>query len=117
MSLDITLYYPVVTDDPDDYKHEVWERNITHNLGELASALGVYEIIWRPDETNGVIAKAHDMIWSLVVAIEILTNENSNFRKHEPENGWGTIDGFIRFMREYLAACRKYPNALIEVSR
>ena len=120
MSLDITLYYPVVTDDPDDYMHEVWEYNITHNLGKLASALGVYKVIWRPEETDGVIEKASDMIEPLEHAIEMLgdtTDDHRRFRKYEPDNGWGTIDGFLNFMKAYLAACQRYPNALIEVSR
>jgi len=117
MSLDITLYYPVETDSEDDCMHVVWERNVTHNLGRLADALGVYEIIWRPEETDGMIECADDMVPPLEVAISVLLDKFDEYKKYEPENGWGTRNGFIRFMRGYLEACHEFPNALIKASR
>jgi len=111
MSLDVTLYYPVANDDPEDRKHIVFEANITHNLGALANALGVYGKIWRPS-----ILKACDMTEHLELAIDTLTEYPDKYTPFLPKNGWGTIEEFMDFLRKYLHACRKYPNSLIEVS-
>ena len=44
MSLDIDLIDPTST-----YKtHALFETNITHNLGKMASKAGIYEALWRP---------------------------------------------------------------------
>lgn len=32
-------------------------------------------------------------------------------------NGWGDYDGLVSFVRHYLAACRQWPEAMVEVSR
>lgn len=50
---------PVVINLPEESEH-VYERNMTHNLANMAAAAGVYEALWRPEEIG--ITKAIDLI-------------------------------------------------------
>ena len=105
MSLDVTL----------SNKEEVFDYNITHNLGKMASEAGIYYHLWRPEELD--IQKAKELINPLVQALYLLETQPKLFKKHEPENGWGTYDGLVKFVTEYLKACRENPEAEISISR
>jgi hypothetical protein len=39
---------------------EVYSDNITHNLGEMADAAGIYKALWRPEEIG--ITKAAELV-------------------------------------------------------
>jgi hypothetical protein len=44
--------------------------------------------------------------------------ENPDYLKQfSPDNGWGNYEGLVEFVRDYLAACKKWPNAEVYVSR
>jgi hypothetical protein len=103
MSLDITLTRTQPT--------EVFDANITHNLTQMADAVGLYKPVWRPDE-NG-IQTAADMIPFLRDGIAELERNPDRYRKMEPENKWGTYDDFIPWLKRYLAACEEHPDATI----
>lgn len=93
----------------------VFWLNITHNLTDMAEEAGIYGIVWRPDENN--ITHAKQLIEPLKAAIKSLKDEPERYKKFEPENGWGSYDGFVEWLKEYLEACEKYPEAEVEVSR
>jgi hypothetical protein len=117
MSLDINL---VVTKPV-----SIYSDNITHNLGIMASAvvldsgmnpeLTLYDVLWRPDE-NG-FCRALDIIDYLDQALDIMERDCDRLRELNPDNGWGSYDGLVKFVREYLAACQANPRATIEVCR
>ena len=93
----------------------VFEYNITHNLAKMASSAGLYEVLW--DALDQGYTCAEQLITKLEQGIiELVCNENQ-YKKLNPENGWGTYEGLLRFAGKYLKACKQYPNALIEVSR
>ena len=67
MSLDVYLY-EIAKPDPgmvvchycgrgDSPGREIYSRNITHNLNDMAEAAGLYEALWRPDDTGFVYAR------------------------------------------------------------
>lgn len=93
----------------------VFERNITHNLGAMAAAAGLYTCVWRPDE-NG-ITKAHQLIEPLRTGLTQLTDNPTRYEPFNPVNGWGDYDGLVAFVTAYLQACETYPDADISVSR
>ena len=93
----------------------VFEYNITHNLGKMASEAGIYKHLWRPDELG--ITKAEELIIPLSEGLSRLEKDPEQFRKYNPENGWGNYDGLVNFVKSYLVACRENPEATIEVSR
>lgn len=93
----------------------VYDRNITHNLGAMAKEAGVYEHLWHPDEIG--VTKAQQLIAPLTAALTLLRVDPDRFRALNPENGWGSYDGLVSFVSEYLTACVENPDADIRVSR
>lgn len=98
-------------------KAEAWSftANITHNLGWMAKEAGIYLQVWRPEEVG--IKKASQMVNPLEEGLALLKSDPERFKKFEPENKWGTYNGFIEWLDEYLQACKNFPDADIEVSR
>jgi hypothetical protein len=94
---------------------DVFERNITHNLGKMAREAGIYEVLWRPEEIG--IDKASDMIPFLEKGVEALKSDPERFKELNPENGWGRYEGLLGFARDTLAACKEYPDARVSASR
>ena len=95
--------------------NEVYWANITHNLNEMAMEAGIYEYLWRPDEIG--ITKAKELIDPLRQGLHNLKKEPERYKKFNPENGWGSYEGLVKFVDNYLNACYEYPDADIEVSR
>jgi hypothetical protein len=107
MSLDVDLIEPC--------GHSVFELNVTHNLNKMAEAAGIYKALWRPEELG--VLYAEDLIPRLQLGLDKLLADPETYKALNPENGWGTYEGLVRTVRRYLAACRDYPHATIEVSR
>jgi len=93
----------------------IYTRNITHNLGGMAKAAGIYEALWRPDEIG--ITKARQLIEPLAAGLFNLENNPKRFKKYNPLNGWGTYEGLVDFVRDYMNACIETPDADVEAER
>jgi|GEM_PF-689525 len=93
----------------------VFDANITHNLGEMADKAGIYYALWRPEEIGK--GKASEIIELLEEGLNKLKASPDYFKQFNSPNGWGMYEHFVPFVEEYLEACRKYPDATIEVSR
>lgn len=107
MSLDVYLI------DPEEGC--VFEYNCTHNLNKMAAEVEIYKEIWRPEEINCFYAK--DVSPALSKALIELCSYPDCYKRFNPENGWGTYEGLVKFIAKYLDACLKFPEAKIEVSR
>lgn len=94
---------------------EIFSGNITHNLNTMALEAGLYQALWRPEELG--ITKAEQLAPLLRAGLDKLDADPERFRKHNPENGWGSYDGLVKFVRTYLAACEKNPDAAVSVCR
>lgn len=94
---------------------EVYWRNITHNLGRMADAAGIYKALWRPDEND--ITTAAQLIDPLTDGLMRLRDDPVKFKALNPENGWGDYDGLVNFVQDYLQACISHPTATVRVSR
>lgn len=95
--------------------NEVFTANITHNLGLMARNAYIYEALWRPEEKGW--SKAADLIKPLEKGLKKLKADPERFEKLNPENGWGSYNNLVEFVTNYLAACREYPDAEVEVDR
>jgi hypothetical protein len=93
----------------------VYERNITHNLGKMADAAGVYKAMWWPEEIG--IATAKQLIDPLTIGLEALRADPEKFKAFNPSNGWGNYDGLVGFVESYLDAAKRYPEATVRISR
>jgi hypothetical protein len=111
MSLDVYLKDPTSTYDTD----ELYWANITHNLGDMAEEAGIYYALWRPDEIGKT--KAGEIIELLEKGLADLKARPEHFEKFNSPNGWGMYEHFVPFVEEYLEACKKYPDAIIRISR
>ena len=109
MSLDVYLTKPVAED------QVVFDWNVTHNLGKMASEAGIYKQIWRPDEIE--VHKASQLIGALEAGLDLLRADPERFKAFNPENGWGSYEGLVKFVETYLAACKESPDAAVRVSR
>lgn len=94
---------------------ELYSRNITHNLGKMADAAGVYDCMWRPDEHG--ITHAKQLIEPLTLGLKRLRSDPDHFKVHNPSNGWGDYEGLVAFVADYLAACERHPDAIVYASR
>jgi hypothetical protein len=119
MSLDVTLGEPFIecpycvdcfTDDG-----ELFSANITHNLGKMADAAGIYKACWCPEELG--ITQAKDLIPILTEGLNKLKFNPGKYKKYDAENGWGLYEHFVPWVEEYLNACIEYPTSTISVSR
>jgi hypothetical protein len=94
---------------------QVFEKNITHNLGKMAEQAGFYKQLWRPEETD-VVTASH-LGHHIEKGIVELESKPDHYRQFSATNGWGTYDQFIPWLKELLQACKDYPDARISTSR
>lgn len=106
MSLDVYLT---------DETGEVFEANITHNLVKMAGEAGIYDYLWRPEDRD--VAVARQLIAPLSYGLHKLVESPTHYKQFDAANGWGRWEHLVAFVAEYLEACRKYPKAIVHVSR
>lgn len=94
---------------------ELYSRNITHNLTNMAGAAGIYYCLWIPEEFD--IIYARQLIDPLEKGVALLATNKSRFEVFNSSNGWGMWEHFLPFCADYLQACRDHPDALIRISR
>jgi hypothetical protein len=139
MSLDVSLgRKKIVSYDEgktfqDEYDY-LYEANITHNMNIMAGEAGLYDPIWRPhrlkpdydrsfthiqewehEDKNPSIAG--DIIKPIERGLADLKARPDYFKKFNPPNKWGDYDGFLRFVENYLEACKANPTSRIFISR
>jgi hypothetical protein len=94
---------------------DVFDADITHNLGAMAEEAGIYKCLWRPGELG--ITTAGQLIEPLRAGLTALRSDPTRFKVHDAGNGWGTYEQFVPWVEKYLAACEANPDAVIHVSR
>jgi hypothetical protein len=94
---------------------ELFSANITHNLGPMADAAGIYKAVWRPEE-NG-FAYAGQVAPVLKAGLLKMALAPSEFKQYDSPNGWGLYKHFLPWLAEYLEACTKHPDAKVSACR
>lgn len=112
MSLDVYLIDRSV---PVGEGIEVYSASITHNLNKMATAAGIYDEVWRPDEHE--ITRAAQLIEPLTKGLTWLKLAPEHFKTFDAPNGWGLHQHLVSFLERYLAACKENPTAEVGVSR
>ncbi len=115
MSLDVDLEFEVDTGNGTKV-FSVFEANYTHNCNTMASAAGLYQYVWRPEECEDVKC-AGDLVEPLRRGIKYMEDNPEKFQALNPSNGWGNYDTFLPCLRKYLEACVKYPKAIVNACR
>jgi hypothetical protein len=93
----------------------IYESDITHNLGSMAEACGIYYACWRPNEIN--CSKAKHIIPMLESGVKLLKKHREFYEQFNSSNGWGMYENFLPWVERYLAACKEHPEARINVWR
>jgi len=93
----------------------VFEANITHNLNKMAEKAGIYKHLWQPEELG--ITKASELVEPLKAGLKALKTDPEWYKTFEPENGWGSYEGLVGFVEQYIEACEANPGAMVEVGR
>lgn len=113
MPYDVSLVRVSVGVDGEVHRETIEDvGNYTSNVRTiLISALG-----------EGGIHKLHGKLGYYVAqemsqAISFMTDPEriSVFKSLEPENGWGSYEGTVQFLREIMAACQRNPLGVVEV--
>jgi hypothetical protein len=94
---------------------ECYSSNITHNLGKMAAEADLYKPLWRPEELK--IKYAAQLAPHLKKGLELLKSDPDRFSELNPANGWGNYTVLVEFVEAYLAACEKYPETIVRISR
>jgi hypothetical protein len=126
MGLEVLLMEKEVSDHPctcsdcgmkhtTSYQKTLFSKTITHNLSKMAAEAGIDKILWYPE--NNEIETASDMINGLSNGLAQLLKDPNKFKKYNPENGWGTYEGLVKFVEEYLEACFKHRDAIVVAER
>ncbi len=112
--------------------NEVLWINITHNLGKMASKVPIsfhtdnvrkdtdlYHIMWRPEEvlTEKKEIKLKDVVEPLTMGFNYLISHEKELSEYNPKNGWGHYENFVYCLPQYIRACYKWPNAVLEIDR
>ena len=106
MSLDISLNVIKQT--------EVFSANITHNMGKMADAVGLYTPLWHPERIY--LQWSYELIPYLEEGIALLKADPEQYKALDPENGWGSYDVFVPWLEKLLQQCKENPDAFIGVS-
>ncbi len=97
-------------DDYEDAKLSAF--NITHNLHKMADAVGLYNVLWHPEEIG--ITLASQMILPLEKGIKELEANPDKYKAYNPPNGWGNYENLVSFCKSVLQKCYEYPDAVVE---
>jgi hypothetical protein len=93
-----------------------FDRNITHNLGPMAEAAGIYQALWHPNEAVPPLTYARELIPLLSVGLDDLRSRPAHFEQLNAANGWGMYEHFLPFVEACLAACIAHPDAFVRTS-
>jgi len=141
MSLDVYLEreryitYDKITLERED--EQIYWKNITHNLTEMADKAGIYEALWRPfkllsnyNSENELIDKEYEYIFEenntvrakditevMQKGLKFMKDNKEMLLKYNPDNGWGSYDSLLESVTEYTEALINNPEAIITVSR
>lgn len=105
---------PVVVRAPRD-ERQVFTANITHNLAPMAREVGLYELLWRPEEIGVTVAT--QLVEPLRQGLARLHAESEHLQQFNPANGWGSYALLAAVTADYLAACERWPDAEVRVWR
>ena len=94
---------------------EVFDANITHNLGRMAEEAGLYKVLWRAEEND--IEEAWQLILPLIAGIDDMVARPDHYKQFNSENGWGTYKHFLPWLQKLHAACEEWPEAKVRTSR
>ena len=104
--------------------------NITHNLNTMAiqcyiqfnesgysqKQISLYDLLWRPLE-QGFRKNNELYLKTLLKLYQQLENRPEYYKQYDAENGWGTYEGFLNFVKKAVDLCMEHPDWYINIHR
>lgn len=90
----------------------VLDKNATHNLVPMWKKAGCYDALYMSEGKP-----AQDILDELVNGYITMKLFKDEFEKINPENGWGTYEGALEFLKIIINGCLDYPNAIININK
>ena len=119
MSLDIYILKKpkrALCKECEDFKENIENFNITHNLTDMAKVVDLYQPLWRAEELG--IETCSDMLKYLTPEkLDEIIAKEEELSKFNPSNGWGSYDVFLFFFLELRTGCLEYPDNKLYFSR
>lgn len=112
MSLDIWLTIKVDVGIKELYNLTLYHANYTHNITPMWHLAGVYDILY--NSNNKQCGQFIEMLEKGIVDMHIRSEE---YIKLNPTNRWGSYKSALPWLEEFTTACKKYPKAVIKISR
>lgn len=91
---------------------ELFTTNITHNLYPMWSQAGIGSALY---DSQG--KRARDILSTLEGGLEYMRANVDACRKLDSQNGWGTYKDALPWLEDLVAACRRFPDAVIRISK
>lgn len=107
MSYDISFRRKVENMEGELYLNESF--NMTSNVGPMYQAA-------RLEIANLDKMATKDVAAIIVHRYQYMVAHPDDMRKLEPENGWGTYEDALSFLKEILVTCLDHPECFVEVS-
>lgn len=89
----------------------VFNSNMTHNVGNMLDAAGLYQILWHGD---GLVAG--EQIGVLRRGLSAMLTDPERFKKMSASNGWGTYEQVVPWLTKVIVAFAANPTAIIHCS-
>jgi hypothetical protein len=102
VSLDLDLEEVLPTD--------VFSTNITHNVIPMWREAGVYDALYMSEGK-----RAGDFIEALDNGVEDMSAHPDKYRAMDADNGWGTYEQALPWLKEVRRKFLEHPNAIIRV--
>lgn len=117
MSLDIDFYLTTTTLKGESKQTIVGEFNWTHNLGDMAEAANIRQLLWlQRTKYDHAVYQAYQIYAELRPALQHMKENPEFYKQFDSENGWGIYDDFIPILDDLLKVCEDYPTANVRVS-
>ena len=76
----------------------------------------LYYVCWRPEEIG--IKTVGDILPCLIQGLHYMIDHRKELEQYNSPNGWGTYNGFMKFLLNYKQACEDNdPDCIIETDR
>lgn len=111
MSLDVYLMARVDLGGREPREFEIYWDNYTSNVWPMWEKAGVYEAL---NQSDG--KEAGEIVETLKRGVAAMEADPDGFSVLNPENGWGSYGGALRFLQNYAEACAENPKAIVRVS-
>ena len=92
----------------------VYSTKLSRNLCEIATNVGLYRYLWKPNAVG--IRAAKELIKPITSGLDKLKDQEETYINSEDEKVKNAYKEFIPLLENYLRACKMFPNSFVDVN-